>query len=85
MVSSQSLTELQRLKSGMALSVSGGLLKLRPREGDGWRQADGGRRGETKREIEGLVGGSLKMSKESKASEKAGTTREEKKEENRRR
>lgn len=77
MVSSHSLTELQLLKSGMALSISGGLLKLRPGEGDGWRQADGrtnrGRGREMNRETEGLVGGSLKMRKESKASEKAGT------------
>lgn len=74
MVSSHSLTELQLLKSGMALSISGGLLKLRPGEGDGWRQADGGRGREMNRETEGLVGGSLKMRKESKASEKRGRT-----------
>lgn len=32
MVSSHSSTELQLLKSGIALSISGGLFKLRPRE-----------------------------------------------------
>lgn len=80
MVSSHSLTELQLLKSGMALSISGGLLKLQPgRETDGGGRggADGGRGREMDRETEGLVGGSLKMSKESKAVENAGTTREE--------
>lgn len=77
MVSSHSLTELQLLKSGMALSISGGLLKLRPGEGDGWRaggRVGGGRGREMNRETEGLVGGSLKMSKQSKAVENAGTT-----------
>lgn len=71
MVSSHSLTELQLLKSGMALSISGGLLKLRPgRQTDGGGRMDRGRGREMNRETEGLVRGSLKMRKESKGSEK---------------
>lgn len=66
MVSSQSFTELQLLKSGIALSISGGLFKLWPGE----RQMATDRRVEMNRETKRLVGGSLKMRKESKASKR---------------
>jgi len=67
MVSSQSFTELQLLKSEIALSISGGLFKLRNTERDRERETDGYR---WKRKINGktnrLVRGSGKMRKISK-------------------
>lgn len=69
MVSSHSFTELQLLKSGIALSISGGLFKLWPRERQMAidRQREEKMNGKTKR----LVGGSPKTRKESKSVEEA--------------
>lgn len=69
MVSSHSFTELQLLKSGMALSISVGLLNLRPRK----RQiaTDRQRRREMNGRITRLVGGSLKMRKKAKGEQEA--------------